>query len=299
MAPAMPAAAVTSVTPPVPGVVSLVGRQRNPADVSETETYAQAETAVTVVAEERHESRPPVMVSVAVARIPTPAVVLVVEPTPVVVRRPSPGLIAHPRPAVVVKPAPAAMAVRSPTDGGGGEPTTSVSAYVLPAPVAVEIFRPVNAPAHVTTAFGLFELFVPALVPTIPVVLRFRLRGPKFRRIAVPPNVDGTSLAQGLRSRDGNNLGFAPVDGDDRVAVGGYLDSIVPPFERTYGHLRSLDVDIRFAMTKLAVGRQAPRQLHPKTPLRQLYEVNLRRFAESQQVAGIELNCGSRERTGG
>ena len=109
----------------------------------------------------------------------------------------------------------------------------------------------------------------------IPVVFRLRLRGPKSRRIAVPPNVHRTSLAQGFRSRGGSDLGLTPVDSDDRVAVRGYLDAVIPSFEGAYRHLRSLDVDIRFTITKLAVGQHAPHELYPKAPVRQLYEVNL------------------------
>ena len=111
---AVAAPAVATVAS-VPGVVSLVGRQRHPADIPESEVQPNVEAAVAVVAKEGDQRRTPIVTAIAMSRIPAPAVAGVLIPAAIVVGRPAPGLVAHPRPAVVIEVGPASVAIRRPT----------------------------------------------------------------------------------------------------------------------------------------------------------------------------------------
>src|SRR5690348_16163159 len=98
---------------PVPGMEVIPGSNRQPADVAESET--EAEAAMEAESKERYVRRRPhgVVAGVHRSRPPAPGTAIK-EPAAVVIRRPAPGLIRDPSPAVVGLPYPLAGAVRRP-----------------------------------------------------------------------------------------------------------------------------------------------------------------------------------------
>jgi hypothetical protein len=263
------------------------------------ESEAEIEAAIAVVAEEGDKSRSPVVAAVVRAGIPSPAEARVVEPAAVVVGSPTPRFSAHPGPAVVVDVAPASVAVGRPAIVDAGEPAFAITGHVAPAAIVIKVLRAVDATADIAVTFRLVELLVSAFVEGVPVVFRGCF-GDKKLRVAAGFAAHGHALPflESLNpfGRCDLSLSFADRDPDFTLVVN--LDAIAALLAGSDRDERGFDVDVGVAAAQLAIGHQAPRDLHAELPVGEIGNVDFAVGAEPQQVRVIKLNFSARTGAG-
>ena len=179
------------ITPAPPRVKHLIGRQRHPTDVAESEAHTPAAES-----EEPHQRRGPVVPHAHHSRIPTPPETRAPEPAAVMVGRPTPGVIANPSPTIPILPDPAAVLIRSPPRVHRGPPDSAIVRVAAPRAVRVHVLGAIYARSHIAGAHRADQDTVAALIPAVPIV------GSRRRH----------NLELGIGTRAPNQHGLAGID---------------------------------------------------------------------------------------
>src|ERR1019366_7153124 len=113
----------------------LIGRQRHPTDVAESEAAAEA----TAESKEPHQRGRPVVPDAHHSGMPAPSETRAPEPAAVMVGSPTPGFAAYPRPTIPVFPDPAAALIRGPprVHSDRGPPDIAIVGFIAPSAVCI------------------------------------------------------------------------------------------------------------------------------------------------------------------
>src|SRR5689334_2570866 len=103
---------------------------------------------------------------------PTPAIARPEVPRTVMKRSPAPWRVIDPGPSVVVFPNPLSVTIGRPCVGNGRCPDIPVRGIITPAPIRIEILRPVDVGAYIPVRLRALQISVALIVPRIPRIPR-------------------------------------------------------------------------------------------------------------------------------